>query len=150
MNSNAENYHAIGKPYGKSLDRMFGSKYFICTCSSLKGLTQQLKISKCYKDALFDWIDFRKTLQTHTSFLNPDTSLFGNSLITFRRKSLFFKSFLKSDITKLKDIWDFQGNCFVEDRLIYTKLVDTRKWIMEWTTLKNMHIRLYKTKCKHM
>ena len=81
-------------------------------------------------------MDFRKTSQTHTTFLNPDTSLFGNSLITFRRKSLFFKSFLKSDITKLKDIWDFQGNCFVEDRLIYTKLVDTRKWITEWSTLK--------------
>ena len=140
----------LEKTYFKSLDRMFGSNYFVCTCSSLKGLTQQLKISKFYKDALFDWIDFRKTLQTHTTFLNPDTSLFGNSLITFRRKNLFFKSFLKSDITKLKDIWDFQGNCFVEDRLLYTTLVDKRKWIMEWTTLKNMHIRLYKTKCKHM
>ena len=83
INSNDENWHAIGKPYGKSLDRMFGSKYCVCTCLSLKGLTQQLKISKFYKDALFDWIDFRKTLQTHTTSLNPDTSLFGNSLITF-------------------------------------------------------------------
>jgi len=88
---------------------MFGSKYFICTCSSLKGLTQQLKISKFYEDALFDWIDFRKTLQTHTTFLNPETSQFGNSLITFRRKSLFFKSFLKSDITKLKTFGIFKG-----------------------------------------
>ena len=35
---------------------------------------------------------------------------------TFRRKNLFFKSFLKTDITKLKDVWDFQGNCFVEDK----------------------------------
>ena len=129
---------------------MFGSKYFICTCLSLKGLTQQLKISKFDKDALFDWSDFRKTLQTHTPFLNSDTSLFGNSLITFRRKSRFFKSFLKSDITKLKAIWDFQGNCFVKDRLICTQLVDKRKWIMEWTTLKNMHIRLHKTKYNHM
>ena len=58
----------LEKTYFKSLDRMFGSNYFVCTCSSLKGLTQQLKISKFYKDALFDWSDFRKTLQTHTTF----------------------------------------------------------------------------------
>ena len=27
---------------------------------SLKGLTQQLNISKFYKEALFDWIDLKK------------------------------------------------------------------------------------------
>jgi len=43
----------LEKTYLNSLDRMFGSNYFVCTCSSLKGLTQQLKISKFYKDALF-------------------------------------------------------------------------------------------------
>ena len=59
---------------------------------SLKGLTQQLNISKFYKEAIFDWIYLKKTLQSHIlPFLNPDTPLFGNTFITFRNKSLSCK-----------------------------------------------------------
>ena len=61
MSSNDENWNAIGK----------------------KQVLQRSNI----------WLDiFEKTLQSHIlPFLNPDTPLFGNTFITFRKKSLSCK-----------------------------------------------------------
>ena len=68
----------------------------MCTSSSLKGFTQQLKMCKFYKEALFDWIVFTKTLQSQTMFLNPDTpQLFGNSGVIFKRKCRSFSHYLE-------------------------------------------------------
>ena len=43
----------------KPEDKRLGMKYFICLCSSLKGLKNCKKVPPFYKTIINDWVDFR-------------------------------------------------------------------------------------------
>ena len=84
--------------------------YFLCTCSSLKGLNQRLKLNAFYDKLLNDWINFRKTVQTFTGDPRSiaDNTIFGNCQVTKNNKPLLFESFTQGNIIKVGDIWDFE------------------------------------------
>jgi len=60
-----------------------------------------------YLNALQSFSEFRTTKFPPNTLQDIlDTSLFCNENITFRGKSLFFKSFLLSGLRTIRDIWD--------------------------------------------
>ena len=140
INSKSENWNAIGKFYLKSEDKRFGMDYFLCTCSSLKGLNVRLKFNAFYEKLLNDWINFRKTVQTFTGDPRSiaENTIFGNCQVTINNKSLFFESFTKSNIIKVGDIWDFKQNACIPDNEIFKKIKFKRNWICEWSLLKKV------------
>ena len=80
---------------------------------------------------------FQKFKFTPNSLQNIlDTSLFCNENITFRGKSLFFKSFLLSGLRTIRDIWDEEILNFKDSIQIYNSLFDKRNCISEYSQIK--------------
>jgi hypothetical protein len=63
-------------------------------------------------------------------------TIFGNARLLFNRKPLFFKSFSKSGLKRISDIWDYQNKTFLDNITIYNKLQNKRNWISEWSKIK--------------
>jgi hypothetical protein len=60
----------------------------------------------------------------------------GNARLLFNIKPLFFKSFSKSELKRISDIWDYQNKTFLDNITIYNKLQNKRNWISEWSKIK--------------
>jgi hypothetical protein len=62
--------------------------------------------------------------------------LFRNCNITFQNKPLIFSSFLRSNIKIIQDIWDENSKQFIDCDLLYSKLIDRRNCISEYSKIK--------------
>jgi hypothetical protein len=62
--------------------------------------------------------------------------LFGNCNITFQNKPLIFSSFLRSNIKTIQDIWNENSKQFIDCDLLYSKLIDRRNCISEYSKIK--------------
>ena len=137
INSECQNWNAIGKFYLKSSDKRFGINYFLCTCSSLSGIKFRYKTNKFYKTVLNDWLSFRKTVDSFQNEFKLNIHLFGNCKITFNKLPIFFESFTKSNILCLSDIWDTDRKTCISDKELYSKLTSKRNCLAEWAILKS-------------
>ena len=65
-------------------------------------------------------------------------TIFGNARLLFNKKPLFFKSFSKSVLKRIPDIWDYQNKTFLDSITIYiyNKLQNKSNWISEWSKIK--------------
>jgi hypothetical protein len=52
-------------------------------------------------------------------------------------KPLIFSSFLKSNIKTIQDIWDENSKQFIDCDLLYSKLIDRRNCISEYSKINN-------------
>ena len=114
--------------------------YFICLCSSLKGLNNCKQVPPFYKTITNDWVKFRQKM-----LLNSDILLFGNNDLKFRKYPMFYESFTKSGIYKLTDIFNPQEQTFLPDKDILNKLKSKQNWISELYNLKNSIPATWKT-----
>jgi hypothetical protein len=91
--------------------------------------------------------DFSKSIQTWTKILQCEQKvetktdilhvrLLGNCNITFQNKPLIFSSFLRSNIKTIQDIWDANSKQFIDCDLLYSKLIDRRNYISEYSKIK--------------
>ena len=62
--------------------------------------------------------------------------LFANCNITFQTKPLIFSSFLKCNIKTIQDIWDENSKQFIDCDLLFSKLIDRRNCISEYSKIK--------------
>ena len=62
--------------------------------------------------------------------------LFGNKAISKHGRSLFFVSWLQSNIVHISDIWDLDESNWKKGGTIYNMLKDKRNWIVEYTKIK--------------
>jgi len=132
INSEDQNWNAIGKFYLMTEDKKFGLNYFICQCSSLKGLKINKHVPLFYKNIINDWVEFRQKISAHS-----DTPLFSNNDIKFRKYPLFYESFTKSGICKVDDVLDKQNKQFLSDEELFRKLKSKQNWIAEWSAVKS-------------
>ena len=61
IQSEYENWNTIGKHWLKSLDTEYNTDYFICKCTSIKGLDLHW-LSKYYQDCISSWVKFQGVL----------------------------------------------------------------------------------------
>ena len=90
-----------------------------------------------YEDIIKCWINVHKNSFSGVSnFENIRKQLiWGNKHITFNKKSLIFKNWIKSNILFVNDIIDEHGE--INEENILQKLKDKTNWISEFNTLKN-------------
>jgi len=90
-----------------------------------------------YLNALQSFSEFRTTKFPPNTLQDIlDTSLFCNENITFRGKSLFFKSFLLSGLRTIRDIWDLEILNLNDSIQIYNSLFDNRNCISYYSHIK--------------
>ena len=90
-----------------------------------------------YQKSIHAWTKFVQCVQkveTKTDILH--VRLFGNCNITFQNKPLIFSSFLRSNIKTIQDIWDENSKQFIDCDLLYSKLIDRRNCISEYSKIK--------------
>ena len=63
--------------------------------------------------------------------------LIGNSNLMFQNKSLIFSSFTKSNIKTIRDVWNDDTNDFIQCNDLFSKLMDKRNCISEYSRIKN-------------
>jgi hypothetical protein len=73
-------------------------------------------------------------VETKTDILH--VRLFGNCNITFQNKPLILSSFLRSNIKTIQDIWDENSKQFIDCDILYSKLIDRRNCISEYSKIK--------------
>ena len=105
ISTDYEHWNIIGKNWLKQLDSEFNINYFICKCSSIKGLNLN-GIPIFYKESISSWVRYKGLLchKDRDSILN--SYLFGNTFLTYRSNPIFISSFCKSNVKKVSDIWD--------------------------------------------
>ena len=73
-------------------------------------------------------------METRTDILH--VKLFRNCNITFQNKPLICSLVLKSNIKTIQDIWDENSKQFIDCDLLYSKLIDRRNCISEYSKIK--------------
>ena len=64
------------------------------------------------------------------------TEISNLTLVTFQNKPLIFSSFLRSNTKTIQDIWDENSKQFIQCDLLYSKLIDRRSCISEYSKIK--------------
>ena len=138
LNSKLVHWNAIGKSYLKIADSNFNQQYFVCNCSSVDGLKclNQSKIPIFYKNAILSWTAFKRLYTPDKLNEVINAPIFGNHEICYLNKPLFFKSFSKSDIKVLSNIWDFNTNSSITITDLFRRLKFKQNWIAEWSIIK--------------
>ena len=139
IHSDLECWNSIGKYWLKKFDDKFGSEYlyFLCQCSDISGLNIT-SLPSYYQKAIKS-LNF--LLRSFTVDMQMDVlhqTIFGNARLLFNKKPLFFKSFSKSVLKRIPDIWDYQNKTFLDSITIYiyNKLQNKSNWISEWSKIK--------------
>jgi hypothetical protein len=145
IHSDVQNWNIIGKHYFKIVDSLFNQNFFLCTLSCLERITFRRPMPRYYQNALSNWSTFLKSFipSRKTDILNA--SLFGNHKIKYRNKPILFKSFIKSDIKQLRDIWDTETNAFISDNQLLNKLHINlqQNFVHEWEILRSSIPKTY-------
>lgn len=127
-------WNTYGKYCLSSLDKLSGQNNFLMQCSNLKGL--HIKLSEFYKKCLESWsLCISKQIPLiKNDILNEN--IFGNVSICHKQQSIFFFNWTKSNLVKLKDIWNSNTNNWKEGTEIYNILKNKRNWIAEYNKIK--------------
>ena len=135
IHSKEETWNILGKKWLQSYDFEGGIEYFLCYCSDISSLKLN-KIPKYYRNMLESLSSLRCKFQPCTIKETLDTQLFCNKDIRFGGKPLYFKSFLNSSITTIRDVWDLENKQFKNCNTIYNLLTDKRNCISEYSKIK--------------
>ena len=85
---------------------------------------------------------YQKSIQAWTKFVQcvqkveTKTDILKQISYTFQNKPLIFSSFLRSNIKNIQDIWDENSKQFIDCDLLYSKLIDRRNCISEYSKIK--------------
>ena len=136
INSEDETWNTLPKLWLKQAYPLKGNDIFLLKCSSLDNLGTEV-IPKFYMEALKSWIELKqqRTIVNKSDILNE--CLFLNNFVTHKRKSLLYKTWINSDLIKIKDIWDNENNDFIDERSLLEKLVVKRNWMTEYLNIKS-------------
>ena len=106
LKSEQENWNIIGKTSLKSYDTEYNLAYFVCKCSSVKGLCLQRmpKYPKYYQECISSWVKLEGILTQKTKESILNSCLFGNKYIKHRNSPICISSFSKSNIKRVLDI----------------------------------------------
>ena len=135
IQSEYENWNTIGKHWLKSLDKEYNTDYFICKCTSIKGLDLH-GLSKYYQDCISSWVKFQGVLMQKNRQSILESCLFGNKYIIYRNSPIFISSFCKSNIKTVRDIWNIQTNSFHAPELVRDRLLDHMGWNAKYNKIK--------------
>ena len=135
IHSENEAWNKLGKFWLQKLDNISGQEFFLCKCSDL-GSTDLNYLPEFYKNALKALCELKAKCKPTNIQEILKTQLFCNADIKFQRNSLFFKSFLRSNIHTIGDIWNEETKMFKDCNLIYNSLVDRRNCISEYSKIK--------------
>jgi hypothetical protein len=91
-------------------DNIFGSEYFL-QCSDISGLNIT-SLPSHYQKAIKSWNFLLKSFPVDTQMDVLRQTIFGNARLLFNKKPLFFKTFSKSGLKRISDIWDYQNKRF--------------------------------------
>ena len=114
----------------------FNETFFICKCSNVSSLNLN-RYPLFYQKSIQAWTKFLQCVQKveiKTDILHA--RLFRNCNTTFQNKPLIFFSFLRSNIKTIQDIWDENSKQFIDCDLLYSKLIDRRNCISEYSKIK--------------
>ena len=92
------------------------------------------KLPKYYLEAIQSWAEIQKYRNITNRQQILDENLFGNDKIQYRNRPIYFKNWAKSEITKIRHIWDNQN--WKRTETILDKLDDKRNWIHEYTIVR--------------
>ena len=134
IKSEYEHWTIIGKGWLKSFDSDYNIDYFLCKCTSVKGMCLQ-EMPK-YQDCISAWTKLNSKLMQKTKDEILKSYLFGNKYITYRGTPIYISSFSKSDIKTVKQIWNSEANVFYEPELIRDRLVDKTGWNAKYKKIK--------------
>ena len=90
-----------------------------------------------YQKSIQEWTTFLQCVQkveTKTDIVH--VRLFENCNTTFQNKPLIFSSFLRSNMKTIQDIWDENSKQFIDCDLLYSKLIDRRNAMSEYSKIK--------------
>ena len=136
IKSEYEHWNIIGKGWLKTFDTDYNIYYFVCKCTSVKGLCLK-EIPKYYQDCISAWTKLNGILMQKTKENILNSSLFGNKYITLRSSPIFISSFSKSNIKTVKQIWNSEANAFHEPELIRDRLLDKTGWNVKYKKIKS-------------
>ena len=128
-------WNNIGKYYLQNMDNDSGVINFLLSCTSISGVNAS--IPHFYSFCLEAWFKFQSTTGLPLSkeqVLNQN--LFGNCFISHKRKPIFFFNWTKSEILKIKDIWDVNENKWKGIYNIHEVLIDKRNSILQFNQIK--------------
>lgn len=115
-------------------DKLFNSENFLLQCSSIKGLT--IELPPFYKTCLDSWCFVKKKQNVKCIDDVLNQNIFGNSNVAKNQQSIFFSNWSKSNISKIKDVWNCETKTWKTGNEIYNKLVNKRNWIAEFNKIK--------------
>ena len=104
IDSDLECWNSIGNYWLEKYDNRFGSDYFRCQCSDISGLNIS-SLPTYFQKIIKSWIFVTQSRHGKGCFTQ---TIFENARLPFNRKPLFFKSFSKSGLKRISDIWDYQ------------------------------------------
>ena len=136
INEPIQSWNAIAKFWLRKLDQKYNEQFFICKCSNDSNFNLNF-LPAFYRKAIQAWSKMLKTCQsviTRDDILNQ--YLIGNSNLVFQNKSLIFSSFAKSGIKTVRDVWDDDTHDFIRCNDVFSKLIDKRNCIAEYSRIK--------------
>ena len=142
MHAEDETWNKLGKFWLQKLDNLSGQDFFLCKCSDLESIELN-HLPEFYKNALKALCELKGKCKPSNEQEVLNTQLFCNADIKFQRHSLFFKSFLRSHIHTIGDIWNKETKTFKDCDLIYSSLIDRRNCISEYSKIKASIPELY-------
>ena len=135
LHSEDEAWNKLGKFWLKKFDDVSGQEFFLCKCSDLGSIDLNY-LPDFYKNALKSFCELKGKCKPSNVQEILNTQLFCNADIKFQRHSLFFKSFLRSRINTIGDIWNNETKTFKDCDLVYNSLNDKRNCISEYSKIK--------------
>ena len=145
IQSEYENWNTTGKHWLKSLDTEYNTDYFICKCTSIKGLDLH-GLSKYNQDCISSWVKFHGVVMQKNRQSILESCLFGNKYIIYRNSPIFISSFCKGNIKTVRDIWNIQTNSFHAPELVRDRLLDHIGWNARYNKIKKQQKKQTKKK----
>ena len=128
-------WNAYGKHYLTCLDQAYGVENFLLQCTSLKGIN--IKLPSFYQLCIQAWtacLGKQSVVITKEDVLQQN--IFGNASVCYKKQSIFYPNWSKSDILTVFDIWDPHRNNWKQGNVIFDILKIKRNWIAEYNKIK--------------
>ena len=133
--SEISNWNAYGKFCLMSQDAKFGVDNFLLQCSNLRGL--KIKLPEFYATCISAWINCTSKSKVRSKKDVLNQNICGNKNVTKKQQSIFFPTWTRSKIVKIKDIWDSDLKNWKKGEYIFNKLLIKRNWIAEYSKIKD-------------
>ena len=128
-------WNSYGKYCFSLADETFGIQNFLLQSSSNKGLN--IELPSFYQTCLDSWYSVKKKEKSYCIEDVLNQNLFGNCHISKKQQSLFFTNWTKSNLSKIRDIWNSETKSWKTGPEIHTQLKNKRNWIAEYNKIKS-------------